>query len=292
MARSRGWAAGLLITATAAGAVVGTAYFVTTHKAVIHSGLCTATVGQQTFSMTADRSNLAALIAVRASAYGLGTDAATVALATAIQESGLRNLDYGDRDSRGIFQQRPSQGWGTAEEVQDAYFSTRKFYQALKKVDGWQKLRVTEAAQAVQGSGFPEAYGEHEAEARVWATALRGDAGEGAIDCDLDAARVGTASAVVERVAKDYSPGTWDASIIGMVDGSTEVLFTPKKDGPPDPGAARDSLANWAVATADVLSISAVREGTHSWVRTEGLTTLKNPIVENGVVISVRTQAP
>ncbi|ANZ14827.1 C40 family peptidase [Streptomyces noursei] len=85
-----------------------------------------------------------------------------VALATALQESGLRNLTYGDRDSLGLFQQRPSQGWGTANEVLDPVHASTKFYEALGKVSGWQSLSVTQAAQAVQGSGFPEAYAKWE----------------------------------------------------------------------------------------------------------------------------------
>ncbi|QKW53621.1 C40 family peptidase [Streptomyces buecherae] len=85
-----------------------------------------------------------------------------VALATALQESGLRNLTYGDRDSLGLFQQRPSQGWGTAEEILNPVHSSTKFYQALEKVSGWQSLSVTQAAQAVQRSGFPVAYAKWE----------------------------------------------------------------------------------------------------------------------------------
>ncbi|MEU9481173.1 C40 family peptidase [Streptomyces sp. NPDC048191] len=81
-----------------------------------------------------------------------------VALATALQESGLRNLDYGDRDSLGLFQQRPSQGWGTAQEVRDPVHASTKFYEALLKVSGWQSMTVAQAAQAVQKSGFPSAY--------------------------------------------------------------------------------------------------------------------------------------
>ncbi|MFF3538537.1 C40 family peptidase [Streptomyces sp. NPDC002466] len=85
-----------------------------------------------------------------------------VALATTLQESGLRNLTYGDRDSLGLFQQRPSQGWGTANEILDPVYSSTKFYEGLKKVSGWQSLSVTQAAQAVQRSGFPEAYAKWE----------------------------------------------------------------------------------------------------------------------------------
>lgn len=85
-----------------------------------------------------------------------------VALATALQESGLRNLTYGDRDSLGLFQQRPSQGWGTANEILDPVHASTKFYEALEKVSGWQSLSVTQAAQAVQKSGYPEAYAKWE----------------------------------------------------------------------------------------------------------------------------------
>lgn len=85
-----------------------------------------------------------------------------VALATALQESGLHNLTYGDRDSLGLFQQRPSQGWGTATEVLDPVHAATRFYEALETVSGWQSLSVTQAAQAVQRSGFPEAYAKWE----------------------------------------------------------------------------------------------------------------------------------
>src|SRR5665811_361774 len=100
--------------------------------------------------------------------------ALTIAIATGLQESKLRNLTQGDRDSVGIFQQRPSQGWGTVEQIMDPLFATTAFYDALVKVDGYQDLPITEAAQAVQRSGFPEAYGEHEAAARAWASAMYG----------------------------------------------------------------------------------------------------------------------
>jgi cell wall-associated NlpC family hydrolase len=85
-----------------------------------------------------------------------------VALATALQESGLRNLTYRDRDSLGLFQQRPSQGWGTASEILDPVHASTSFYTALEKVSGWQSMTVTQAAQAVQQSGFADAYAKWE----------------------------------------------------------------------------------------------------------------------------------
>jgi hypothetical protein len=98
--------------------------------------------------------------------------AVVVALATAMQESGMRNLDYGDRDSLGLFQQRPSQGWGTEEQVQDPEHAAGSFYRTLRKVDGWQDMRVTDAAQRVQISAFPEAYQKWARDAERLATAL------------------------------------------------------------------------------------------------------------------------
>jgi hypothetical protein len=85
-------------------------------------------------------------------------EAQVVAVATALQESGLRNLRGGDRDSIGLFQQRPSQGWGTPKQLSDPAYQTHRFYDKLLRTDGWQKMRITEAAQAVQVSAFPEAY--------------------------------------------------------------------------------------------------------------------------------------
>ncbi|MFE4357880.1 MULTISPECIES: C40 family peptidase [Streptomycetaceae] len=81
-----------------------------------------------------------------------------VALATAMQESELRNIRYGDRDSLGLFQQRPSQGWGTPEQIMQPVYASTKFYAALQEVNGWESMTVTQAAQAVQRSGFPNAY--------------------------------------------------------------------------------------------------------------------------------------
>ncbi|MFD6347090.1 C40 family peptidase [Streptomyces roseolus] len=95
-------------------------------------------------------------------AMNIPTRGQVVALATALQESGLRNLTWGDRDSLGLFQQRPSMGWGTANKILDPVHASTKFYEGLRQVSGWQSLSVTQAAQAVQKSGFPEAYAKWE----------------------------------------------------------------------------------------------------------------------------------
>ncbi|MEV6925533.1 M23 family metallopeptidase [Dactylosporangium sp. NPDC051485] len=85
-----------------------------------------------------------------------------IAVATAMQESSLTNLDHGDRDSLGLFQQRPSQGWGSREQILDPVYASTKFYERLLKVSGWERMDLTDAAQAVQRSATPGAYAKHE----------------------------------------------------------------------------------------------------------------------------------
>ncbi|ASR36596.1 peptidase M23 [Prauserella marina] len=95
-----------------------------------------------------------------------------IAIATAITESGLRSLTYGDRDSLGLFQQRPSMGWGTPKEILDPAYAARKFYQHLLALPHWQQMDLAPAAQAVQRSGFPDRYADYEQAARQIVTAL------------------------------------------------------------------------------------------------------------------------
>jgi cell wall-associated NlpC family hydrolase len=96
-----------------------------------------------------------------------------IAVAVAIQESTLHNLDHGDRDSLGLFQQRPSQGWDTPAQIMNPTHAATQFYQHPKAVPGWQQMSLNDAAQTVQRSGSPDAYGQHErtAEATVAAVA-------------------------------------------------------------------------------------------------------------------------
>ncbi|MCU1441972.1 MAG: peptidoglycan-binding protein [Cryobacterium sp.] len=106
--------------------------------------------------------------------YGL-----VIGLAAAAQESGLRNVRYGDRDSLGLFQQRPSAGWGTVDQVLDPVRASRAFFggagnpnpgvtRGLLDIPGWESMTVTQAAQAVQISGYPDYYAKWEAPARAW----------------------------------------------------------------------------------------------------------------------------
>lgn len=116
----------------------------------------------------------AATIAAVAHARGLPDRAVTISLATAMQESKIRNLAGGDRDSVGLFQQRPSQGWGTVQQIMDPVYATNKFLDGLVKVPGYTRLPLTDAAQQVQKSGYPQAYAKHETKATLLASALTG----------------------------------------------------------------------------------------------------------------------
>jgi cell wall-associated NlpC family hydrolase len=106
-----------------------------------------------------------------------------IAIATAMQESRLRNLDHGDRDSLGLFQQRPSQGWGSPEQITDPTYAATQFYRHLLALPGWQQMSVNDAAQAVQQSGLPNAYAQHEPAARTIVAAV-GGAACATTDCD------------------------------------------------------------------------------------------------------------
>jgi len=132
----------------------------------------TCSVKGTTLTLTGEQATNAATIARVGRDRGLPERAVVIALATAQQESRLRNLDHGDRDSLGLFQQRPSQGWGTPAQVRDPVYAAGRFYDHLVAVPHWQTGRLTDVSQAVQRSGFPEAYQRHEAMAVALAKAL------------------------------------------------------------------------------------------------------------------------
>ncbi|MBQ0991057.1 hypothetical protein KBX08_13275 [Micromonospora sp. H61] len=112
--------------------------------------------------------NVKAIIAATKKA-GLPERAAVISIATSLQESKLENLghlgDRNDHDSLGLFQQRPSSGWGTPEQITDPEYSTTAFLKGLKQVDGWQDMPLTDAAQTVQVSAYPDAYAQWEQQA-------------------------------------------------------------------------------------------------------------------------------
>ncbi|WP_258370586.1 MULTISPECIES: LysM peptidoglycan-binding domain-containing protein [unclassified Curtobacterium] len=128
------------------------------------------------------RQNAATIVAVGRS-LGVPDRGIVVALAAAMQESSLRNLPHGDRDSVGLFQQRPSQGWGSAAKLQDPAHATALFFggrnnpnagktRGLLDVPGWSSMSITDAAQAVQLSAYPKAYATWASAAEGWLATL------------------------------------------------------------------------------------------------------------------------
>jgi hypothetical protein len=154
----------------AAAVILGVAWRADGATEVRRAILCT--LPDTSLTVTAEQLTNARTIAAVAEERGLPERAVVIALATAQQESRLRNLDHGDRDSLGLFQQRPSQGWGTPAQVQDPVYSAGIFYDRLMQVPGWDAGRLTDVAQTVQRSGFPDAYQQWEPMATALTTFL------------------------------------------------------------------------------------------------------------------------
>lgn len=254
------------------GAVVLVAWLVrTTEQPVEASGTCTAQVEGAGWDLSLEQADNAALISATSVQRGMPARAATIGLATALQESRLVNIDYGDRDSVGLFQQRPSQGWGTVEEIMDPAYSTAQFYEALATVDGYTEMEITEAAQTVQRSGFPDAYAQHEPRARAWASALTGWS-EGALNCDLSTTTTGgSVEGLSDRVLQDYG-GAVTAAVDATSEGDRVVLNT--DDLVFVSGGEADRIAwgvaQWAVAVAAEQHVVTIQVDDSVWDRQAG----------------------
>lgn len=213
---------------------------------------CIATASDQQTIISPTQAHYASIIVGVSVQRGLPVRAATVAIATAYQESRIDNLDYGDRDSLGLFQQRPSQGWGTAEQIMDPLYSTNAFYDALVKVKGWQQMEITKAAQAVQRSGFPDAYAQHEANARAIVAALTGQT-QASFTCLSRVATTGDKQALSDFLESIYG------SVVKMTTTGQKVSV-----------AVADDQKRWAVAHTLVANyarygITTVAVGSYTW---------------------------
>ena len=166
----------LLLGATVLAVAAGGAWY------LVHTGAgplpdpqyCEAKAAGRSVQLDIDQAHNASIIAAVAVDRGLPARAVSIALATAYQESKIHNVDHGDRDSLGLFQQRPSQGWGSASQVQDPIYAANAFYNALEGVDGYESMNIADAAQLVQRSADGSAYASHEEDARVLASAFTG----------------------------------------------------------------------------------------------------------------------
>ena len=260
--RSRRIVTLLTVTVVCIGLLIGGgAWLVGTLRDTLSPGLstgCTATVGDASYKLALDQSQNASLITTLAVQRGMPARAASIALATALQESKLRNIDYGDLDSIGLFQQRPSQGWGSVEEIMDPAFSANAFYNALAQVPGYVDMPVNDAAQIVQRSGFPHAYGKHEALSRAFASAMSGQS-PASLNCTLPAATSGSSPQDVIAAAQ-AAVGPLAAST--TVDEAGTLLHVQVS---PTHGWI---VANWALANAQQFGIVAVSHAGQKWDRT------------------------
>jgi hypothetical protein len=243
----------------------------------------------EAYEFTPEQAVNAATIAAVGTGRGMPERAVTIALATSLQESGLRNIRHGDRDSLGLFQQRPSQGWGKPRQILDPTYAAGVFYEHLAKVPDYQKLPLTVAAQRVQRSGFPEAYAKHEPDAVLLAAALTGHA-PATLTCqgrpDTTTVQAAGPDAVRAALVRDFgrdvlqpagaevsrkkhasapSPTPTAASASG-----TRTVTVPVAAGR-SPAKGRTAgqrgwqVAHWAVANATALHIERVSFGGREW---------------------------
>jgi hypothetical protein len=218
--------------------------------------VCTISAGGMTETFDPEQTANAALIGAISLKRGLPARAATIAITTAYQESKIRNIRFGDRDSLGLFQQRPSQGWGTAEQILDPVYSTNKFYDELVKFKGYETADITTIAQKVQRSAYPEAYRDHEGQGRVLASTLTGWSPAG-LTCRLDPA---TSHATPAQVAAALAQ---QAGVQGSATG--DGLMVQARDG-----RQAWAVGQWAVANAEGFGITRVSVGDAAWDRAKG----------------------
>ena len=206
------------------------------------------------YSLSTEQAANAATITAVAVKRELPRRAVTIALATALQESKLNNVEYGDRDSLGLFQQRPSQGWGSPGQILDPRYSAGKFFDALVKVPGWQRKQLTVAAQAVQQSGHPTAYQQWEDQAETLAGAF-----------------VGTEPALLSCAFPEPTVAATPGKVLELL--ALELPHT-RLASSPQAGELRPVAAwttvGWLVAKADRLGIEAVAHDGRRWSRSEG----------------------
>ena len=154
----------------------GALYFALRPSPLPRVTACAAGPGKQQLQLTPGQAGIAAIIAGVATRRALPTRAVAIAFATALQESKLTNPHYGDLDSVGVFQQRPSQGWGSARQIENPVYATEQFFDALVRVPQYQSLPIDVAAQDVQHSADGSAYEQYAGVGTALANAFTGAA--------------------------------------------------------------------------------------------------------------------
>ncbi|MEV8016222.1 heavy metal transporter [Streptomyces sp. NPDC086554] len=214
------------------------------------------------YEFAAEQAENAATVAAVGTSRGMPERAVTIAIATALQESGLRNISHGDRDSLGLFQQRPSQGWGNEGQIMDPAYSAARFYAHLDKVPGYSRLPLTVAAQRVQRSGYPQAYAKHEPNAALLAAALTGRA-PATLSCEgREPAEPGDPAQVQAALVRDFG-----RDVAPEGDGRAVTVPVSATAGTAGGGAGQRGweLAHWAVAQASALGIEKVSYAGREW---------------------------
>ena len=247
--RRRRTIAAAIAGATALALVLGVVAIVAVLRNRPVSTGCLVKVGSTSYAFDLDQAQNATTIAAVGRKLQMPDHAVTVALAAALQESNLHNLAYGDRDSLGLFQQRPSQGWGTAQQLQDPTYAASAFYRALTRIASWRSLPVTVAAQRVQRSAAPDAYAKWEPQARSLAIALTGEQGA-AFACHYPIERT-------RATAPSY------ATALGRETGVNDLAG-------PFPGAQAWALASWLVGHASDYRITSVTLQGRRWTASSG----------------------
>jgi hypothetical protein len=226
---------------------------------------CQAGTGVSAIPLGTDQAGIAATIAGVAARHRLPRRAVTIALAAALQESQLQNLDYGDRDSVGVFQQRPSQGWGTTAELEDPVYATTKFFAALVRVPGYTKMSVGQAAQDVQHSADGYAYGQWVEVATLLADYFTG-APQAEVSCWYTPAGQPNLAGALKQLTQTFGPQGKDGVLVGI---TTDRSGQKKKDRRVAVvHVQRDgawTVAGWLVAHAQQYGISQIRYAGYVW---------------------------
>ena len=229
---------------------------------------CQAGTGGAAIPLDTGQAGIAATIAGVAARHRLPERAVTIALAAALQESELENLDYGDRDSVGVFQQRPSQGWGTTAELEDPVYATTKFFAALARVPGYTKMPVDQAAQDVQHSADGSAY-------QQWAEVAAQLAGDftgtspASVSCWYTPGGRPDLAGALRQLTETFGPAGKDAVLVRM----TTDRSAKKKRSTAVVHVQRDeawTVASWLVAYAQQYGISQLRYAGYVWTAGNG----------------------
>lgn len=220
---------------------------------------CSADANGELIPLATGQAGIASTIAGVARHDAMPRRAVTVAYAAALQESKLQNLHYGDRDSVGIFQQRPSEGWGPARQLENPVYATTKFFAALAGVPGYRHIPVYRAAQDVQHSADGVAYSQYQQTAASLATAFTGTAPH-AVWCWYSGPVTGPArlTAAARELTRTFGPLAEHRA----GDPVLAVHVTGARDG--------WAVAAWLVSHAPEYRIRGVRYHGYQWITAGG----------------------